>query len=375
MSRRRESDNRLVFTCAWCMLASVIILSLWEPVTRAVASGIGKASIGTVQDEGGALAQEPAINFIGAGVTCVDDAGNTRSNCTIPGGGGTNYQTMQDEGGALTQRAVMDFAGAGVTCVDSGGSKSLCTIPGGGATQYQTMQDEGGALTQRAIMDFAGAGVTCVDSGGTKSLCTIPGGGAGAYEVYPDADAVPAAGWSWDNQVAATENVDGLGRRTINTAVTTGGTTGRFRTMVASINYTVTIGLIFQQGISALSGDTAGICVREAATTELVCFFLGIDASNLGNMHTFKRDSATTFNGSYTLVQNVHYLPLSMGWPLWLRIQDNGTNLLFSVSHDGENFVQYDSQLRTDFLTADEVGFYTVLGSPGFLTLFSYEEI
>ncbi len=183
MSRRRESDNRLVFTCVWCMLASVIILSLWEPVTRAVASGIGKASIGTVQDEGGALAQEPAINFIGAGVTCVDDAGNTRSNCTIPGGGGTNYQTMQDEGGALTQRAVMDFAGAGVTCVDSGGSKSLCTIPGGGATQYQTMQDEGGALTQRAIMDFAGAGVTCVDSGGTKSLCTIPGGGAATLDV------------------------------------------------------------------------------------------------------------------------------------------------------------------------------------------------
>lgn len=201
------------------------------------------------------------------------------------------------------------------------------------------------------------------------------GGGAGVYEIYPDASAVPASGWSWDNQVAATENVDGLGRRTINTAVTTGGVTGRFRTMAASINYTVTMGLIFQQGISALAADAAGICVREAATTELVCFFMGIGNTNLGSMNALKRNSATSFNSSYLLVQNVHYLPLNMGWPLWLRIEDDGTNLLFSVSLDGENFVQYNSELRTDFLTADEVGFYTVLNSPGFLTLFSYEEI
>lgn len=51
-----------------------------------VASGGGYA---TVQDEGSALTQRTKLNFIGSGVSCVDDAGNTRTNCTITSGGGT----------------------------------------------------------------------------------------------------------------------------------------------------------------------------------------------------------------------------------------------------------------------------------------------
>lgn len=43
----------------------------------------------TVQDEGGGLTQRATINFIGAGVTCADNAGSTRTDCTIPGGGGS----------------------------------------------------------------------------------------------------------------------------------------------------------------------------------------------------------------------------------------------------------------------------------------------
>jgi len=39
----------------------------------------------TIQDEGGALAQQPTFNFIGTGVTAVDDPGNNRTNITIPG--------------------------------------------------------------------------------------------------------------------------------------------------------------------------------------------------------------------------------------------------------------------------------------------------
>ena len=38
-----------------------------------------------VQDEGIALPFQPTLNFIGAGVTATDDAGNQRTNITIPG--------------------------------------------------------------------------------------------------------------------------------------------------------------------------------------------------------------------------------------------------------------------------------------------------
>lgn len=41
----------------------------------------------TIQDEGIALAQQPTFNFIGAGVTAVDNPGSNRTDITIPGGG------------------------------------------------------------------------------------------------------------------------------------------------------------------------------------------------------------------------------------------------------------------------------------------------
>ena len=48
---------------------------------------------------------------------------------TALGSGGTNYQTVQDEGTGLTQRATLNFVGAGVACVDNT-TKTECTIPG-----------------------------------------------------------------------------------------------------------------------------------------------------------------------------------------------------------------------------------------------------
>jgi hypothetical protein len=41
-----------------------------------------------IQDEGAVLPQRPALNLTGPGVTCTDDAANTRTICSIPGGGG-----------------------------------------------------------------------------------------------------------------------------------------------------------------------------------------------------------------------------------------------------------------------------------------------
>ena len=51
----------------------------------------------TIKDETTALAQEGILTFLGAGVTCVDNAGNTATECTISGGSsnalldGTNH--------------------------------------------------------------------------------------------------------------------------------------------------------------------------------------------------------------------------------------------------------------------------------------------
>jgi hypothetical protein len=42
----------------------------------------------TVRDEGTARTQRPSLNFTGAGVSCVDNAGSSRTDCTIAGGSG-----------------------------------------------------------------------------------------------------------------------------------------------------------------------------------------------------------------------------------------------------------------------------------------------
>lgn len=56
----------------------------------------------TIQDEGIALAQQPTFNFIGAGVTAVDNPGSNRTDITIPGGGAgtdTFMYGFHDDGG------------------------------------------------------------------------------------------------------------------------------------------------------------------------------------------------------------------------------------------------------------------------------------
>jgi len=40
-----------------------------------------------------------------------------------------------------------------------------------------------------------------------------------------------------------------------------------------------------------------------------------------------------------------------------MRIADNNTNRICSVSADGQNWIEVHSVGRTDFLTADQVGF------------------
>lgn len=64
-----------------------------------------------LQDEGLALAQRYTLDFLGAGVTCVDDATVEHTECTIPGGGTTNsFETIAGGGQATGGPVVADSA-------------------------------------------------------------------------------------------------------------------------------------------------------------------------------------------------------------------------------------------------------------------------
>jgi hypothetical protein len=63
--------------------------------------------------------------------------------------------------------------------------------------------------------------------------------------------------------------------------------------------------------------------------------------------------SDTSYTSDYAFR---YYNPF--GSILWLRIADNGTSRICSWSGDGFTWQAIDTQTRTDYLTANEVGFY-----------------
>lgn len=84
---------------------------------------------------------------------CVDSGGNhlnyTAATNTFSCGtssGGSGYTTIQEEGAGLTARAILNFIGATITCVDNGGSsRTDCTISAGGSTNsFETMDASSG---------------------------------------------------------------------------------------------------------------------------------------------------------------------------------------------------------------------------------------
>jgi len=118
----------------------------------------------TIKDETTALAGRPTLTFLGSPITCVDNAGNNATECTVAPASG--YATIKDETTALTQRAILSFLGAGVTCVDNAGNLATeCTIPGGGG-----LADPGGngVVVRTALNTTTNRSIACANT-----ACTI----------------------------------------------------------------------------------------------------------------------------------------------------------------------------------------------------------
>lgn len=108
------------------------------------------------------------------------------------------------------------------------------------------------------------------------------------------------------------------------------------------------------------SSSHCGLCWRQNSDGKLVLFDLylsnGADANSL-YFGVYKYNSPTSVSAVYS------GFPVSAGCtpfgsPLWLRIADNGVSRVCSYSADGIRFVDIHTIGRTDFLTADEVGYF-----------------
>jgi len=71
----------------------------------ACGTGSGGGGYATIQDEGSAVTQRTTLNMIGSGVSCVDNSGSSRTDCTINSGSGSpsgsNYAVQVSSGGSF----------------------------------------------------------------------------------------------------------------------------------------------------------------------------------------------------------------------------------------------------------------------------------
>ena len=158
----------------------------------------------------------------------------------------------------------------------------------------------------------------------------------------------PSAGWSWVNQGSATIDATKGG---IYLEDATGVATeirGRFRSISAP--YVVTAAFLRRAHYNA-NEEAAGICFRQSSDGKLITFQVRQDYVI----------QVTKFSSPGTGVANY----ISTSWPtvlmpapvFVLRIEDDNTNRKCYWSGDGQHFTLIHTVGRTDYLTADEVGF------------------
>lgn len=131
-------------------------------------SGIAGAGGGhAIQDEGVTLATRPSLNFTGAGVSCSDNAGSSRTDCTIPGGAG---------GGAAGTLGTLQVQ------ADGGGFGAYAGALDGGSGQYMTGLNSTGQATYATVQ---GSQVSGAVASATALAADPPACGAGtwAYDI------------------------------------------------------------------------------------------------------------------------------------------------------------------------------------------------
>lgn len=163
--------------------------------------------------------------------------------------------------------------------------------------------------------------------------------------------------WAWVNQGGSTiADANGISFLDIPNATT------NIRSRVISAPatpYTITA-LLRARYVGALSTQYGGLVFRESSTGKLYIWYV---AGN-GALQAVKFTNDTTFSAVGAV--NVAIAGAAGNFH-WLRIADNGTNLLFSVSVDGLNFVEYGTEGRTVFMAGgpNQVGFFANGDSPG----------
>jgi hypothetical protein len=138
--------------------------------------------------------------------------------------------------------------------------------------------------------------------------------------------------------------------------------------------YTITVGAI-QTFVTAGAGSAVFTMAGDSGSGKLLLNGRAIFA---GNNSTFGSYIAHANSPTTNLISAQNETTVVAYGPVWFRIQDDGTNMFYFMSHDGINFIQLFTESDTAFLPvqpATEVGFCAenlnqIQGIPYGLTVF-----
>lgn len=192
-------------------------------------------------------------------------------------------------------------------------------------------------VTNGALTDNTGGVVTVTTSGASVAIPTLT----------PPVD----GDFSWINQGGAAVVASG-GTIFLSAPVDAGATNWRIRKKAAPATpYTITA--VFLRTGLTVDYTQFGLLFRNAGSGLIHNFSVQFNSAVPPGLllNSAKYSSPTAFSATYLSTQFI------IGRTILLRIADNGTSRICSVSPDGVNWIPYHTVGRTDYFTADEVGF------------------
>lgn len=155
----------------------------------------------------------------------------------------------------------------------------------------------------------------------------------------------PTSGWSWDNQ--GTSSIDTTkGGIILRGQIDASSYLRLYYRTAPSTPYQATFGILHGYMRYGAGAQGAGVAFRESSTGKIISFHLQNTAA-LPYLLITRWTNATTPSSNYFS----ETLQLPVGAFLWMRLTDNGTNFIFSLSNDKENWTQIYSVARGDFMT------------------------
>jgi hypothetical protein len=243
----------------------------------------------------------------------------------------------------------------------------------GPLTNGQLVIGSTGGVPQAQTLS-AGSGIVITNGPGNVTISTAAGAGSGLYGATmagtPTAASTGLVNWLNQAGSTASDSAAGLSINAPTSPLSGGSATGLFK-LAPAAPYTITALIAATRNSSSFNAVGLG---WYDGSNKLHALGYVLNGGGVPFFQIQRWNSPTSF-ASTELSSALN----GFSQPIWLRIADDGTNISFSFSQDGANFLNLETVAKsTGFLGAagySNIVFFTnPLASQTFATLMSWQQ-